>query len=148
MRKLLSHCLLFCLCGLFSAAALAADGRRLVLVSRLDSNIAPLTAPEVRRLYLGVPLFVNGKPVQPLRNTSDPVIEEAFLQKVLFMSRESYERALLSKVLHSGGTRPTTYTSENPLLQTIENNPNAVTYIWFDAISGKSLKILAELWQN
>ena len=136
------------LCMTFSAATLAADNRRLVLVTRVDSGIPTLTASEVRRLFLGVPLFSNGTPVQALRNASTPLVEEVFLQKVLFMSRESYERMLLTKVMHSGGVRPLIYNTEAELFHALENNRSAVTYIWSDTLSGKSLKIIAELWQE
>lgn len=148
MRKYFINCLLFCLCVAFSAATPAGDNRRLVLAARIDSNITTLSAPEVRRLFLGVPIFANGSPVQPLRNASDPLIEEVFLQKVLFMSRESYERLLLTKVMRTGGMRSLAYTTDAQLMQAIENNRNAVTYVWAGDLGGKPLRIIAELWRE
>jgi hypothetical protein len=148
MRKLFTWLLLACLCPALAASAMAAGGRKLVLVTSVDSNVLTIPAPDIRRLFLGVPISTNNGTVQPLRNATDPLLEEVFLQKVLFMSRESYDRILLTKVMH-GGSRPVIFNSEDQLLNALNANRNAVTYMWSDAASNKTtLRIVAELWQS
>lgn len=131
-----------------SMIALAGEESGLVQVTATSSPISSLTPMEIRKAYLGVAITVNGETVQPLRNASDPILEEAFLQKVLFMSRESYERLLLTKVMHGGSVRPAKYDSEAQLLNVLSSNRAAITYMWTEKASAKpGIKVVAELWQ-
>lgn len=138
---------------LFGAGAVWAQNmRKLVLVAASGSDISRLSPADTRRLFLGVPAAANSNPgggtPRPLRNTTDPVLEEAFLQKIIFMSRDAYERALLTRVMHGGGTRPAVYDSEMELVNALLADKFAVTYMWADSASARSnLKIVAELWQ-
>ncbi|MBU1690711.1 MAG: hypothetical protein KJ958_02440 [Gammaproteobacteria bacterium] len=137
-----------CLSG--TSAAWAQNMRKLVLVAASDSDITRLPPADTRRLFLGVAVaasFAAGESLHPLRNTSDPVLEESFLQKVIFMSRDAYERALLTRVMHGGGTRPALYDSEALLVNTLLADKFAVTYMWADkAVANSNLKIVAEPW--
>lgn len=137
------------LCGAtLSLTARAGEDSGLVQVAAINSPISSLTPMEIRKAYLGVAITVNGETVQPLRNTGDPVLEEAFLQKVLFMSRESYDRLLLTKVMHGGGVRPAKYDTEAQLLMALSSNRAAITYMWAEKAAAKpGVKVVAELWQ-
>lgn len=150
---------LFCLfaaaCSLGAGTAWAGGMRKLVLVVASGSDINRLSPADTRKLFLGVPinfketLSIGGETLHPLRNTSDPVLEEAFLQKVIFMSREAYERALLTRVMHGGGIRPALHDSEAALVNALLADKFAVTYMWADKAAARSnLKIVAELWQE
>lgn len=131
-----------------SMIALAGEDSGLVQVAATSSPISSLTPMEIRKAYLGVAIIVNGETIQPLRNTGDPTLEEAFLQKVLFMSRESYDRLLLTKVMHGGGVRPAKYDTEAQLLIALSSNRAAITYMWSEKASAKpGIKVISELWQ-
>ena len=125
------------------------DTRRLVLVSGGNSDIPPLAPTQVRKLYLGAPLVVDGKHIEPLRNTSDPLLYEVFLQKIVFMSARSYERQLLSQVFREGGGQPKVFVNADELTNTLRKNPYTVSYMWSDMVaSWPGLKEVQELWQG
>lgn len=135
---------------LFGAGAVWAQNmRKLVLVTASGSDISRLSPADTRRLFLGVPTAANSNLTpRPLRNATDSMLEEAFLQKVIFMSRDAYERALLTRVMHGGGTRPAVYDSETALINALLADKTTITYMWADSVSARSnLKIVAELWQ-
>jgi hypothetical protein len=126
---------------------LAEDGHILVLVTGAQSGVSALPPAEVRKLYLGVAFQAGGAPIQPLRNHSDPLLREVFLQNVLFMSEPMYERALLLGVLRTKGARPPIYESQDALLEALRNTHNTVTYMWSDtARSLSDIKVVSELW--
>ena len=137
---------------LFGAGAVWAQNmRKLVLVAASGSDISRLSPTDTRKLFLSVPVAAvpSREPLHPLRNASDPMLEEAFLQKVIFMSRDAYERALLSRAMHGSGTRPAVYDSEMELVNALLVDKFAVTYMWADKAAARSnLKIVAELWQE
>ncbi len=136
--------LLVCLTCSPSLHARAAD-TRLVLVAGAQSPLSRLSADEARRLYLGMPLLVDGKPLHPLRNHSDPVVQEMFMQKVMYMTTAAYERQVLSRVFRTGGSRPPVYTEPRELLTALETDPAAVTYMPRDAAMASSkLRIIGE----
>lgn len=128
-----------------TGAAQAAGERRLVLVVNVRSEVAQYSAMEARKLFLGVPQSINDQALQPLRNTSDAALEEMFLQRVLFMSRDAYDRRLLTNALHTGAVRPVSYDSEANLVGDLLKNDHALTYMWRDAaVANPGIKIVAE----
>lgn len=130
-------------------AASPDTGRRLVLVANSRSDVDTLTAAEIRKLFLGIPIERNSHLLVPLRNQTDPVLHEVYLQKVMFMSAPMYERALLTRLLRTKGTRPQAYATEKDLLQALQADPNAVTYMWaHQAESIPDLRIVVELWHE
>ncbi|MBU1690839.1 MAG: hypothetical protein KJ958_00525 [Gammaproteobacteria bacterium] len=143
------YCLLVATCS-FGANTTWADGmRKLVLVAATGSDITRLAPADIRKLFLGVPVNIGAETLRPLRNASDPTLDETFLQKVVFMSRDAYERALLTRAMHGGGVRPVIYDSEAKLVSALLTDKFAVTYMWADKATARTnLKIVAELWQE
>lgn len=137
-------------CSLGTSAAWAGGMRKLVLVVDSGSDIGRLSISGTRKLFLGVPVAAapSRESMHPLRNASDPVLEEVFLQKVIFMSRDAYERALLTRAMRGGGSRPALHDSETALVDALRADKFAVTYMWADRVATQSnLKIVAELWE-
>lgn len=127
----------------------SSDTRRLVLVSSSHADIPQLAPTQVRKLYLGAPLVMDGKRIEPLRNTSDRLLYEVFLQKIVFMSARSYERQLLSQVFRGGGGQPQAYENTDDLSNALKNNPYMVSYMWSDTVAERAgLKVIQELWQG
>ena len=126
-------------------AALPAEPR-LVLVANARSALTDISPGAVRRLYLGLPILHDGHQIVPLRNTADAALQELFLQRVLFMSAQAYERQSSAQVFRNGGNRPREYAKLEALLEALANEPWSVTYMDAEtAGSLPSLKILAGL---
>jgi hypothetical protein len=142
MIRLLYALTLALLCA---ALPVQAADLRLVLVAGAQSPIRRISVEEERKLYLGLPLLVEGQPVQPVRNVSDRVTEEMFLQKVMFMSSQAYERQILSRVFRSGGNPPLVVTNQSDLIKTLLADRMAVTYMLREiAAATRGIKIVTE----
>jgi hypothetical protein len=131
-----------------SAAQAAGDARALVLVGGKAAP-PPLSPTELRRLYLGKAVEKNGVRLVPLRNASDPLLYETFLQKFVFMSAPRYERYLLVQVYQSGGRRPPDYDQLPALVAALQREPGGVTFMWkTDAQALPEVSIIQELWRE
>lgn len=136
--------LLLCAITLAEPGWARAAEPKLVLVASAKSSVAAISATEARRLYLGVPLVQDGHEVEPLRNAVDPAIQELFLQRVLFMSAQAYERQMSGRVYRSGGNRIPEYADQRALIDKLLSDPWAVTYMSVDvATSQPNLKIVS-----
>jgi hypothetical protein len=141
--------LTFCLFSLQVPITMAAAELQLVLVASARSPIARLSPNEVRKLYLGIPFFVDGQTIKPLVNNSDEFLHEVFMQKTMFMSSKAYERQNLSRIFRLGGTRPLVYSDLDKLLVALKANPSTVSYMSASvARSNQDLKIISDLWQK
>lgn len=126
-----------------------ARAERLVLVSSTATPVTLLTPAEARKVFLGRPLVKDGVRLEALRNTSDALLQEVFLQKVVFMSERAYERQLLSTVFREGGERPVDYANPQQLLTALQNRSGALTYMWEpEARTTSGIKIVGELWEG
>lgn len=140
--------LAYALLTLASHSAFAAE-RSLVLVYSEQATVPALTEQEVRKLFLGEALFKDAQRVEALRNRSDPLLYEVFLQKIVFMSARNYERQLLSRVFRLGGQRPSAYEDLDELIAALKSNPAAVTFMWKeDAKTTPGIKVGTQLWQG
>ena len=136
------------LVGLMFAAPAAAQSR-VVLVASKDSPIETLSSFEVRKIYLGISVFKNGRAVRALRNLTDEKLNDVFLQSVVGLSEDRYERRLLTNVFKFGTARPEEYSNATLLAQALQANPYAVTYLWVtDEGVPDGLKVLRVLWQE
>lgn len=123
----------------------AAAEPTVVLVASAQSPISGLSLSDARKIYLGVPLRIKDKPVQPLRNASDNLLVEVFMQRVMYMASETYERQILNRVFRLGGERPPNFSESAPLVVALHTNPWAISYMWRDvALSTPGIKIVAE----
>ncbi len=123
--------------------------QRMVLVSAGQTEVAPLTRQELRRLFLGVPIVRDGHALQPLRNGTDPLLYEIFLQKVVFLSARNYEHQMLSQVFRQGGQRAPLYTRMDELVDALKTRPGAVTYMWANtAETLPGIRIIGDIWQG
>jgi hypothetical protein len=121
--------------------------RHLELVCSIESTTPTMANEDVRKLFLGVPTVSNGVRLIPLRNSSDPLLTEVFLQKVIFMSERNYERQLVSRVFRLGGTRPPKYTDIGELLDAVRQSPAAMTFMWSDQVAQTyGVKSCGVLW--
>ncbi|MHB1676906.1 MAG: hypothetical protein ACYCSS_05125 [Sulfuriferula sp.] len=133
----------------FIAAQSYAVEPDLVLVAAKDSSIPQISPEEVRRLYLGIPVDSGGHLIKPLINATDSLVQEIFMQQVLFMSTEAYQRQNLSRTYRTGAIAAPVYTDMAALVAALKVNPNAVTYMLrVTALAQPDLKIIGDLWHG
>lgn len=108
------------------SARAEAPSTQLVIVTSVHSRIQVLSAPLLRKIYMGSASNV-GSQFHPLINQSDRVLHEMFLQKVLFMSQSTYERHLRHTKFSSGTVLPVAYRSEVKLIEYLQAHPDSIT---------------------
>jgi len=141
--------LLFTLLLSLAAAQASEASQSVVLVVRADSNIVDLDSITIRKLFLGLPVFLNGSLLHPLRNRSDEQLDPIFLQQIVAMSQYTYERQILIGVNRQGWLRPVEVTSSTRLLETIYSDPNSVTFMWLrDVVHNPKLRVIRILWSD
>jgi len=133
------------LTGFISPASFAMECPLLV-VAASSSPVDHLTRRELRRLYLGVPYQTRSGQLKPVRNESDPMLREVFLQKIMFMSRNAYQRALATHLVQLREAGPAVYTNAGELINALLAKPDLVSYIWSsEQPEDGGLKILLEV---
>lgn len=135
--------LITALAGLAIASIEAAADPELVLVASARSPVAQITVADARKLFLGIPVTVHGQAIKPVRNLSDGLLSEMFMQKVMFMSSEDYERQIETRVSRTGGGRPASHGDLSGLTAALQRDPLAVSYMPRSQ-AGSGLKIVGE----
>jgi len=131
-----------------SAPIFAAD-RAAVLVVSADSPLTTLEPIEMRKLFLGLLVSRDGRPLRPVRNVSDERLGQVFLQHVVAMSQTAYDRRILSQVLQQGRPRPQEIKSPEQLLKALAADPLAVSYMWTkDVPQTARFRIVRVLWTD
>ena len=126
-----------------------ADPRSVVLVVRADSPVTDLDSLAVRKLFLGLPVFVNGNPLHAVRNRSDEQLDEIFLQQVVAMSQSAYDRQVLVGLNRQIAIRPPEATSAAEVLQALNHDPNAVSFMWSRDVShNPKVRVIRVLWSE
>jgi hypothetical protein len=122
-----------------------AEEQRIAIIVNENSDITTITAKEVRRAYLGASIVLNGVETKPLLNLSSKLAEEVFLQKVMFMSAEAYERQLISRTFQ-GGIRPKAYESLPALLKALNHDNAAISFMLYEeATNTPGIRIIGNL---
>lgn len=130
-----------------SLSAHAADA--LVLVVRADSPIQSLDSLTVRKAFIGLTVSSEGNTIRPLINATQPSLQAAFLQHVVGLSEQMYERRALTLALQQGLAQPTTFVVQSDLLRVLLANPYAVTFMWQSTADGiKDVRIIRTLWRE
>jgi hypothetical protein len=131
------------------AAPARPASQAVVLVVRADSPVQELDSVSVRKLFLGLPVLVKGSPLHPLRNRSDALLDEIFLQQIVAMSQSNYDRQILIGVNREGWLRPTEYGHLSELIAALNADPNAVSFMWQrDVGHNPELRVIRVLWSD
>jgi hypothetical protein len=127
----------------------AAADREVVLVVSADSPVTGLEAIEIRKLFLGLPVLRENRPLHPVRNVSDEQLSQVFLQHVVAMSQSAYDRRILSQMLQQGRPRPIEVKTRDQVIAALGADPLAVSYMWRkDLPPVPRLRILRVLWTD
>jgi len=151
MRACLLHLLLFALLAWAMPEARGEDPgqRRMLLVTSTQTGFEQVSNEALRKAFLVIPVSIDGERLRPLLNQSEPLLAEVFLQKIIFMSRNRYERQLVATVFRQGGKRPSEFRDLDDLVAELQASPNSVTYMWSSQFATtKGLKQLGILWQG
>jgi hypothetical protein len=144
MRRALLAFLLWGLCG-----QVLSGSQAVVLVVGRDSSVVDLDPVTVRKLFLGLPVLINGHPLHPLRNRSDPRLDPIFLQQIVAMSQSAYDRQILVGVNRQGWLRPLEVTSGRRVLDALYSDPGAVTFMWLrDVEHDPRIRVIRVLWAD
>ena len=145
MRRILAIVLILCL----AAGPARPASQSVVLVVRADSPVTEMDSVTVRKLFLGLPVLVNGKLLHPLRNRSDPLLDEIFFQQLVAMSQPSYDRQILIGVNRQGWLRPAEYNSLASVVAALAADPSAVSYMWQRDVGHNSgIRVIRVLWSE
>jgi hypothetical protein len=136
--------LLLCL-----ATQAGATSHTLVLVVRADSKLSDLDSLTVRKLFLGLPVLIDGTPLHPVRNRSDPQLDPIFLQQIVAMSQSAYDRQILIGINRQGWLRPAEVTTTARVLDALYADSNAVSFMWLhDAANNPRIRVIRVLWSD
>ena len=128
-------------------AALHADHARLLLVTGAENKMNPLDKNELRRLFLGMPVYRSGEMLKPLVNKTDERCYQIFLQSVIGMSQKRYERTLVLGVYRQGYRSPPVYTQLEELQAELKNNPDGVSFIYDQGqFKDVPFNVVQEIW--
>jgi hypothetical protein len=144
MRRAFLGSILWAVC-----AAASGGTQSVVLVVGPNSSVTDLDPVTVRKLFLGLPVLINGHPLHPLRNRSDPRLDPIFLQQIVALSQSAYDRQILIGVNRQGWLRPQEVTSKARALEALYSDPAAVTFMWLrDVEHGPKLRVIRVLWTD
>ena len=116
---------------------------------RADSPVQDLDSLSVRKLFLGLPVLANGSQLHPLRNRSDPMLDEIFFQHIVAMSESNYDRQILIGVNRQLSLRPVELDRTDEVLAALRTDPNAVSFMWQrDVGHNPQLRVIRVLWSD
>lgn len=139
------------LSGMLALAAVQAlsDERELVLVGSPALRGLALDPAEIRQLFLGHVVTRDNHEMTAAINKSDALLYEVFLQKVIFMSSQAYERQLVTKVFRYGGQSPPSFDRLDELAAAMQRQPGMVTFMWKDhAPQLPNATVVNEIWRG
>jgi hypothetical protein len=132
---------------LLGAALGSTASQSVVLVVSADSAVVDLDSVTVRKLFLGVPVLISGRPLHPIRNRGDAQLDQIFLQEIAAMSRSAYDRQILTGVNRQGWLPPVEVDSSARALEKLYADPSAVTFVWQrDAAHNPRVRVIRVLW--
>jgi hypothetical protein len=135
--------------ALIFASPLAAADRAVVLVVNADGPVGQLDPIEIRKVFLGLPVVRGTRALHPIRNVSDEVLVQVFLQDIVAMSQTAYDRRILALVLQQGRPRPLEIKSREQVIAALTSDRYAVSFMWQrDAVGTPGVRILRVLWKD
>lgn len=124
------------------------DGPVVLFATDADPDMS-LATVELRKLFLGFAIQHDGHVLRPIRNRSDPMLDSIFLQYVVAMPEDVYERRLLGLSLQQGRPRPTEVYSLEELIRALNAAPHGISFGWLpDVVRIPDAKVIRTLWHG
>jgi len=143
------HSVIAVITALLLLPLMATADRTVVLVTGESCPVEKLDALDVRKVYLGIAVSLDGNHIRPLRLTGDEQLNRIFFQSIVAMSRKSYEKRALSLALRSGTPRPAEIDDLDVALDIVRRVECSIVYAWSDELAGRDgIKILQPLWHG
>jgi len=131
----------------FLVTALHAE--QLLLIAGKEVSITPLSANEVKKLFLAAPVTRQGERLIPLINRSDALTYQIFLQSVMGRSAYTYEKQVLTRFYSSGVTVPTTITTQDELYEILNSQRGSISFILeSDFSDSNGMQNIQKLWEG
>ncbi len=137
--------LVFLLVSNFTSAF--ATERRLLLITNSNYKPLSLNKTELRRLFLGIPVYRKGNRLIPFVNKSEDLCYQVFLQSVIGMSEKRYERTLVSGFYRQGVLSPNIYQDQIKLLSDLKTEELGISFLFdTEGIEEKQFNVVQEIW--
>ena len=137
-----------CVAAMCAARATASTNDAVVLVTAEPDPYFSLVSLQVRKMFLGFTVLHDGNALRPVRNRSDDLLDKIFLQHIMAMSAETYERRLLSLSLQQGRPRPVEVKSGAELVEALLRIPHSVSFAWrSDVADIPAIHAIRTLWR-
>jgi hypothetical protein len=133
--------------ALWAGRVSAAENGGVVLVTAEPDPDFSLRSVEIRKLFLGFTIVHDGHALQPVRNRSSALLDKIFLQHVVAMSAEAYERRVLFMSLQQGRPRPREVYSRDALIRTLLEVPYSVSFAWQSEVRDvPGINVVRTIW--
>ena len=128
----------------------SARANELVLIGTTAGPWQPLSAFELRKMYMGLPVSRDGTPLTPLRNSQSQEITQLFHNVIVGMHANAYKRKLLRNQMNYAIVPPHVEPDFEKLSAILRSNPYAVSFTWRSTLGQKSqdIKVLQVIWRD
>ena len=109
------------LVGVVAAASVAAGDIYVIVHPSVN-----LAEDEIRQVYLGEKQFVGALKLVPVDNA---VVQNDFLERVIFMSADKYSALWIKKSFRGDATVPKTKPGDAEVIRFVKSTPGAVGYL-------------------
>lgn len=148
MKKILLSLIITIVTLAVTMTAMAEREYRLVLVAKNDVEMKSFSPRELRKIFLGNKVYQKNTRIIPLINKATPILDEVFLQKIVFMSKRHFDRQIMSNVYRRGVSKPKSYQSVDDAVRMLNNIPNSITYMWEETAKKRKLTVIQLLWRG
>ena len=123
--------------------------RELVLIGNTFSIDRSFSKSELRKLFLGYRVTRDDNAISAIRNVNSDDLYQAFLQKVMFMSKTSYERRSMALNFSKGNTKVEQEKDQIKIIQYLRDDAYKVSVMWRDDFQVEGdLGVIQVLWSG
>lgn len=133
----------------FSQPACSQQGN-LYAVVNADNKISSLTQKDIAMIYLGKKISMDGySRIYPVDYSIKHPNRQKFILEILHKSESQYNSYWARRIFNGKGTPPTIIDDQNNYLDVIENNLNAIGYIYKKInIGNKKIKLIPVIMED
>lgn len=123
--------------------------RELVLIGNTFSIDRSFSKSELRKLFLGYRVTRDDNAISAIRNIHSDDLYQAFLQKVMFMSKTSYERRGMALNFSKGNSKVEQEKDQKKIIRYLRNDAYKISVMWRDDFQAEGdLGVIQVLWSG